>query len=206
MKKATKKPAILDLRPTQFVLGMKEVEYKISRIKKFNAKEMKAYIDDNVIPVVIGPKKEMYIIDHHHFARSCWEQGIKDYKIKVLKDLSKLSEKKFWNVMIDKKWTYLNDQFGFGPHAPQDLPPNIAYMANDFYRSLAWALRNEGYIQKHSKPFFEFEWGAFFRLNLGFALTRSNFKKALAKGKKLALSKHARALPGYVRPSSQLKK
>ena len=165
MKKTVKKPEILDLRPTQFVLGMKEVEYKLAKIKKMNTKEMKAYCDDNVIPVVIGPKKEMYIIDHHHFARSCWEENIDQYTIKVLKDLSLLKEKEFWNAMIENKWVYLNDQFGFGPHSPADLPPNVAYMANDPYRSLAWALRNEGSIKKHSKPFFEFEWGAFFRLN-----------------------------------------
>ena len=198
MKKAVLKPSILELRPTQFVLGMMEVEFKLSRIKRMNAKLMKAYIDDNVIPVIIGPKKEMYIIDHHHFARSCWEKGITSYKIGVIEDLSGLSEKKFWKVMIEKKWTYLMDQFGSGPHEPQDLPPNIAYMANDSYRSLAWALRHEGLIQKHSKPFFEFEWGAFFRLNLGFSLNQSSFEKALVKARKLARSKRARKLPGYV--------
>ncbi len=193
-----KKPSILELRPTQFMLGMMEVEFKLSRMKKMNANQMKAYIDDNVIPVIIGPKKEMYIIDHHHFARSCWEQGITSYKIDVIEDLSHLNEKKFWKTMIEKKWTYLMDQFGSGPHSPQDLPPNIAYMANDFYRSLAWVLRNEGVIQKHSKPFYEFEWGVFFRANQGWSLNQSNFEKALAKARKLARSKRASKLPGYV--------
>jgi hypothetical protein len=197
MKKELKKPSILDLRPTQFVLGMKEVEFKLSKIKKMNEAEIKAYCDDNVIPVVIGPNHEMYIIDHHHFARSCWEKNIEHYKIKVLKDLSGLKEKEFWNVMIDKKWVYLNDQIGFGPHSPSDLPPNVAYMANDPYRSLAWALRNEGFIKKHPRPFFEFEWGAFFRLNLGFKINRYNFKKALKAATKLSQSSLAQGLPGY---------
>ncbi len=194
----TKKISILDLKPTQFVLGIKEVEFKVSRLEKMSSKEIKNYIKENIIPVVIGPLKVMYMIDHHHFARSCWEFGIKKYKIEVLTDLSHLSEKKFWKRMIDRKWCYLKDQFGSGPHSPADLPPNISYMANDYYRSLAWALRNEGYIQKNSKPFFEFEWGAFFRLKLGLELNSANFDRGLAKAKKLALSKKASRLPGYV--------
>ncbi|MGZ3691392.1 MAG: ParB-like protein [Pseudobdellovibrio sp.] len=52
-----KKPDILDLCPTQFVLGMKEIEFKVEKINKFSDRELKEYCDDHVIPVVIGPPK-----------------------------------------------------------------------------------------------------------------------------------------------------
>src|SRR4051794_27536102 len=97
-----KKPAILELRPTQFVLGMKEIENKVAKIKGLKDKDLTAYCKDHAIPVVVGPKEQCYMIDHHHFARACWEVGVDQYLIEEIKDLSDLSEQQFWNVMIKK--------------------------------------------------------------------------------------------------------
>lgn len=190
---------ILDLRPTQFVLGMKEIESKVSKLKAFNKKEMLEYCNDHKIPVVVGPKKELYMIDHHHFARACWEQSVEDFSVKVIKDLSNEDEQTFWNIMIREGWTYLHDQFGMGPHSPRDLPNDIRCMADDPYRSLAWAVRDAGFIKKSDTPFFEFQWAAFFRFNIEVRLhSKSNFKDAIEKATKLARSKAAAHLPGYV--------
>ena len=193
-----KQPSILELRPTQFVLGMLEIEAKVSKKQRLSKKELLAYCDDHIIPVVIGPKKEIFMIDHHHFARACWELNISSYSIKILKDLSSKKEKIFWNFMIAKSWVYLHDQFGMGPHSPSALPSDIRCLADDPYRSLAWALINDGYINKHSMPFFEFQWAAFFRVNLDVPLhSKSNFSATISAAKKLARSKSAKALPGF---------
>jgi hypothetical protein len=194
-----KQPKLLDLRPTQFVLGMKEIESKIAKIEAFDRKEIIAYCDEHIIPVVIGPKKELYMVDHHHFAYACWELNVGAYSVKVLEDLSHKTEQDFWNFMIRKKWCYLNDQFGMGPHSPYALPSDIRCLADDPYRSLVWAVIDAGLIKKDTTPFFEFMWAEYFRFNLDIHLhAKSNFKNAITEAKKLARSKNAKTFPGFV--------
>jgi hypothetical protein len=190
---------ILDLRPTQFVLGLKEIESKVANMRAMDSIELREYCQDHVIPAVLGPSGQIYMIDHHHFARACWETNTTQFKIKVIQDLSSLKEKQFWNTMNSKGWVYLHDQFGLGPHLPASLPVDVRGMADDPYRSLAWALRDQGYIKKVNEPFFEFKWAAFFRLNLDVRLySKSDFKDAIAQARILAKSKEARGIPGFV--------
>src|SRR5437868_5177467 len=111
MKSGVDKISILQLRPTQFVLGMHEVDFKISHMKKMTKKELATYRKTHVVPIVLGPKNQMYLIDHHHFMRACWEAGSDNYDLKVIEDLSRHSEAEFWNIMVKKKWCYLHDQF-----------------------------------------------------------------------------------------------
>ena len=194
------KPGILDLSPTQFVLGMKEVDFKTQKFKKFSAKELAAYCDDHVIPIVIGPAKQNFLIDHHHFARACWENKIDSYKVSVLKDLSHLSEAEFWNFMIKNEWVYLHDQFGLGEHPPAALPMDIRGLADDPYRSLVWAVIEQGGITKETIPFFEFKWAAFFRRNLDVKLyVKSDFKSVMPEALKLCKSVEASHLPGFIK-------
>ncbi len=194
-----KKPGLLDLRPTQFVLGMREIEFKIAKIEKFSKAELQDYCDDHQIPVVIGPKGEPFLIDHHHFARACYETQVDTYSIKVIKNLQSKNEKDFWNFMVREGWVYLNDQFGVGPHSPQALPSDIRCLADDPFRSLTWEMLNAGVIKKQDIPFFEFQWAAFFRFNLDRPLhSKSDFKEVIALAKKLSRSKDASHLPGYL--------
>ena len=197
-----KKPALLDLRPCQFVLGMKEVESKIEKIRKLKGKALRAYLDNHVIPLVRGPNREHYIIDHHHFLRACWELQIDDYSVHLMEDLSHLSEPDFWNKMVKRDWTYLHDQFGFGPHLPAALPVDIRCLADDPFRSLVWAVIDSGAIKKQAIPFFEFKWAAFFRLILPVRLhSKSDFKKVTEEAVELATSRAADHLPGYTGPT-----
>jgi hypothetical protein len=177
---------------------MKEIEFKVKRIRGFDKKELMEYCNEHKIPVVIGPKQELYMIDHHHFARACWETGVDLYTLKLVKDLSHKSEEDFWNFMIQKEWVYLNDQFGMGPHSPYALPVDIRCLADDPYRSLVWEILDVGAIQKEEIPFFEFKWAAFFRFNLDVRLhSKSNFRNAIKLARKLAQSEAAKGLPGY---------
>ena len=194
-----KRPKLLSLRPCQFVLGMREVEAKIQKMRKMTARKLADYARAHVIPVVVGPHEDLYVIDHHHFARACWELDFGGYEVDVLKDLSDLQESKFWNEMVRRDWVYLNDQFGFGPHSPSALPVDIRCLADDPFRSLVWEVIEQGAIQKAKTPFFEFKWAAFFRLNLDVRLhSKSNFRSAVEQAVKLARSKASDHLPGFV--------
>ncbi len=193
-----KTPALLDLRPTQFVLGMNEVNSKNLKIAKMNKKELSTYCNQHKVPVVIGPHKDLYMIDHHHFVRACWEQKVVGYEVLMIKDLSHKTEKEFWNSMIKNGWVYLKDQFGLGPHSPLSLPTDIRGLADDPFRSLVWELIDRGVIKKDKTPFFEFQWAQLMRLNLNLPLhSKSNFKKAINTATAIAKGKSAAHLPGY---------
>ncbi len=195
---AMKKTSITNLRPTQFALGMNEVHFKTQNMQKFSKSELIDYCKNHAIPVVIGPQKEMYLIDHHHFARACWELDVNDYEIEILEDKSDLNEKEFWSFLKSKNWMYLFDQFGHGPHSPELLPSDVRCMADDPYRSLVWELIENKVIEKSKVPFFEFQWATFLRKNLDLPLTsKSNFKDAVEKAKKIALAPGASHLPGF---------
>ena len=193
-----KRPDLLSLRPSQFVLGMKEVEYKIAKMHKMKQRELRDFCDAHVIPLVLGPGEEPFILDHHHFARSCWELGIEEYSVRVIEDLSKLSRPQFWNKMVARDWTYLHDQFGLGPHSPSALPLDIRCLADDPFRSLVWAVIEKEGIEKQKIPFFEFKWAQFFRLNLSVQLhSKSDFTDATNLAFDLASSQLADHLAGF---------
>lgn len=101
--------------------------------------------------------------------------------------------------MIARDWTYLHDQFGLGPHDPVALPADIRCLADDPYRSLVWAVIQEGGIEKEKIPFFEFKWAAFFRFNVpGKLHSKSDFTAQIRCAMELAATKHADHLPGFV--------
>ena len=61
---------ILDLRPTQMTVGMREVKEKRKRFKEQDAEKLSKTLGKHMIPVVIGPDKRYYVVDHHHMARA----------------------------------------------------------------------------------------------------------------------------------------
>ncbi len=189
---------LLDLRPTQFVLGMREVEAKKKIMKELTKKGLKEYQRARIIPIILGPGKEPFLIDHHHYARACWELGIHDFKFKILKDKSDLHQTKFWNYMTAHKLVHLYDQFGLGPHTPYSLPVDIRCLGDDPFRSLVWELIFHGHITKVNEPFAEFAWTAYLRFNLRSSLhSKSDFRKVLKECAKLVRRKDAAHLPGY---------
>lgn len=192
-----KKPLLTQLFPTQFSLGMREVDAKLEKMGKMSKRELRAYCDRHTIPLVRGPGKGLYLIDHHHFARACWEFGTDLYSVHVIEDFSHLTPKMFWRQMTKKRWVFLSDQFGGGPHSPLALPQSIRGMADDPYRSLAWMLIQESAIDKSDVPFFEFSWASFLRLHLKTPLyANSEFGKVLREAKALAKNDLSLGLPG----------
>lgn len=201
--KVKKHQPTLSLKPTQFAIGMLEVEYKFHEMKKLSKKELKKLVKENPVPVIISPWKELCIIDHHHFLAACWHADVKEVKVKVVRDFSKdkLTYRQFWQKMRKLNYAYLYDQFGEGPRSPLYLPLDIRGVADDPYRSLAWMVRKEGGYKNSNKSYAEFEWADFFREKKlleshGREGMHGALKKAIALVKK---SDVKRKLPGKIK-------
>src|SRR5665213_1515290 len=132
--------SLLELRPCQFVLGMREVQAKVKKIKSFTPKQRKKYVSDHCVPVVKA-NGNLYLIDHHHFVRACWETGIKKVHVHIIADKGKIDTKAFWKFMKNNHWVYLTDQSGRENNDHRLLPLDIRGMSDDPYRGLAWAAR-----------------------------------------------------------------
>lgn len=183
------KKLLLDLKPTQFSLGFKDVDDKIAKVQRGE------HNSEKKVPVIVGPGGLMYLIDHHHYVRAMWECGHRHVVVEVKADYSKMGKKKFWNKMKKMKYVFLYDSFGKGPHSPYDLPSDIRCMSDNPYRSLAWMVRELGGFDKSTIPFAEFYWAQMLRKNMKSVanpFSSSSIEKALKlcriKGKKL---------PGY---------
>ncbi len=188
---------VLDLKPTQMVVGIKEVDYRVDKIKKMKDKEIETYLHDRKVPVVKGPGSHLYLVDHHHLVRSCWESGVEEVPVEKIADLSNLSVSEFWKKMTESHWIYPYDQIGNGPHEPVHLPQDIRGLADDPFRSLAWMAREAGVFEKCETPFSEFKWARFYRENLKNHPTLVGFHEALKEAIELSKSPHAKHLPGF---------
>ena len=192
---------ILDLRPTQFAIGMLEIDEKIKEVSKMSKKELKAYVHDNVVPVVRSADDELYIVDKHHFLSVCYHLDIKKVKVEIIKDFSldlKMNYEKFWKWMLKTRNSYPYCQFGEGPREAIYLPHDIRGLADDPYRSIAWFVRKSGGFENTDKNFAEFQWANFFRSkHLLRKFGRKGFPQALVAAVKLAQSEDARKLPGF---------
>jgi hypothetical protein len=191
---------VLSLRPTQFAVGMLEVDEKIAVVRKYKAKQVREFIDDNPVPVVMGPDKHLYVVDHHHFLCVCYHVGVQKVRISVVKDLSKrkMTYTQFWKWMFKTRHAYPFCQFGEGPRKVLYLPKDIRGLADDPYRSIAWFVRKAGAFENSGRNFAEFKWANFFRRCR--LLDRSGptgLADALVKAVTLAQSPAAKRLPGF---------
>ena len=199
--KVSKYQSPLSLKPTQFSIGMMEIEFKVLALRKLSERKLAKYIDKHAVPVVISPWKELCIVDHHHFLFACWHADVRKVLVSVVKDYSRagLSYHRFWQKMTRLNYAHPYDQFGSGPRSALYLPLDIRGMADDPYRSLAWMIRKEGGYENSDEPFAEFKWAEFFRSKrLLESNGRRGFHDAVRKGLRLARAPSARNLPGHV--------
>jgi len=188
---------VLQFKPTQFALGLREVSRKAAKLKAMGRDERHEYLHARPVPVVLSSKKHYYLVDHHHHARACWEVGVEELPLEVKADLSHLAHDEFWKAMHEARWVHLHDQFGHGPHEPRLLPEDIRGLADDPYRSLAWALRRAGCYEKSDVAFSEFLWADFLRKEIVVEPGDEGFRNALAAAEQLAHSEKCRRLPGW---------
>jgi len=68
---------IAQLHPTQFALGLKEVEERAEKFKALKEAKREAYLHKHIAPIAIGPGGIPYILDGQHLARIVLESGAK---------------------------------------------------------------------------------------------------------------------------------
>ena len=193
--------AILDLRPTQFTVGMREVKAKRKRWREESRKKGEEFLGKHMIPVILGPKGRHYVIDHHHLARALHDEGVKEVAVTVIANLSKLDRDSFWFVMDNRDWTHPFD--ADGRRRPYSgLPKSVDKLIDDPFRSLAGELRRAGGFAKDTTPFSEFLWADFLRRRMKRKTVKTNFDHALEEALQLAKSLDADYLPGWCGPVS----
>jgi len=193
---------ILALRPTQMTVGMREVKEKRKRFREQKAKKQGELIGKHMIPVVMGPDKRFYVVDHHHLARALHDEGVKDILVTVIGDLTMVERDAFWGVMDNKRWVYPYDTKGERRHF-KDLPKSVTDLKDDPFRSLAGELRRSGGFAKDTTPFSEFLWADFLRRRLKRKAVEKEFEESLEKAMRLAKSPEANYLPGWCGPVTE---
>src|SRR5271168_4119824 len=191
--------AIADLRPTQITVGMREVLAKRQRWRETGKKKSEKFLGRHMIPVILGPKKRHYVIDHHHLALALHDEGVKHVAVTVIANLSVLDPDAFWTVMDNRSWMHPFDAKGERRHY-KDIPKRMVDLVDDPFRSLAGELRRAGGFAKDTTPFSEFLWADFLRRRVKRKLIESDFSHALEKALQLAKSVDANHLPGWCGP------
>jgi hypothetical protein len=188
---------LAQLRPTQFSVGYAEVRLKAAEWKKLGKKQRQQALESHVFPAVLGLDDAYYIVDHHHLGIALIEQDMKEVWVTKLDDMSWLEPTTFWRTMEFRSWTHPYDHRGrrrdYG-----EMPQKLTKMQDDPYRSLAGLVRLAGGYAKDLAPFSEFLWADFFRTRVAARLIVDEQRRAVHTGVKLARSKAARYLPGWI--------
>lgn len=192
---------VADLKPTQMTVGLREVAEKRRRWREEPASDARDYLGQHMIPVLLGPRKRQYVIDHHHLARALLEEGVSLVLTTVVADLSHLGKSEFWTVCDNRGWCHPYDRHG-ERRTFDDIPSKIEDLEDDPYRSLAGELRRAGGYAKDTTPFAEFIWADFLRRRIKAKTVAGDFNTALAAALDLARSGEAGHLPGWCGPSN----
>jgi hypothetical protein len=193
---------IADLRPTQITVGLREVTVKRKRWREIGIRKGGKFLGKHMIPVILGPKKRHYVIDHHHLALALHDEGVKVVAVTVIANLSHLDPDEFWTVMDNYRWMYPFDAKGERRHYG-DIPKRVMDLVDDPFRSLSGELRRAGGFAKDTTPFSEFLWADFLRRRMKRKAVDRDFERAMEQALQLARSKEADYLPGWCGPSPE---
>ncbi len=185
------------LRPTQLTIGEIEVEDKRQKLSAMRAKEQDLFLQAHPMPAVVGPDKALFITDHHHLARAALEAKVVTGYFVVEADLSKFGMQDFWVEMNDRQWVHPLDENGVR-HLYSSIPRQLQDLVDDVYRSLAGFVRDAGGYEKTPTAFAEFIWADYFRRNVAIEDVRADFHAAVATATRLAHSRIAKGIPGYI--------
>jgi len=187
---------ILDLRPTQITVGMREVEAKRKAWRIKEGDKGREFLGGHMIPVILGPKDRCFVIDHHHLTRALHEEGVKSVLVTVVAKLARLDVDAFWFVLDARNWMHPFDADG-RRRGREDIPKSVKDLVDDPFRSLAGELRRIGGFAKDTTPFSEFLWADFLRRRMKRRQVEADFSSALEQALGLAKSADANYLPGW---------
>ncbi len=193
---------LLELRPTQITVGMREVEAKRKDWREHPDRKKPEFLGTHLIPVVCGPKGQYYLIDHHHLALALHRESVQEIAVTVVADVRQLPREAFWVYLDNRGWLHPFDARG-RRRSYAHVPKRITGLVDDPYRSLAGELRLRGGFAKDTTPFSEFLWADFLRRRIEHAVVARHFSRALSVALKLAKSEEAGYLPGWCGPSDR---
>jgi hypothetical protein len=191
------KVLLSELHPTQLSVGYEQVNEKITKMRKTD--KIEHYLNDHIVPIILGPHNSMYIIDHHHFCLAAHKLNFKSVYGTIIKDWSDITNHDtFWKLMEEHKYVWLYNKLGHNIRLPEFLellPISIKDLYDDPYRSLAGIIRKNGGFDKDTTPFAEFHWSNYFRNKIpDVTLNENTIKYALY----LSSIKDAEHLPGFI--------
>jgi hypothetical protein len=188
---------IRSLRPTQLTVGLIEVDGKRHDWRSNRKKGQ--FLGHHMIPVVVGPKKEHYVVDHHHLARALLDEGQDEILVQEIANLSSLSREDFWRFLDYRAWVHPFDENG--TRQPfSAIPKKISQLKDDPFRSLAGAVRTAGGYAKEAQPFMEFVWADYFRRSFKASDIRKHWDTTLKEAVALAHDRDAHFMPGWCGP------
>ena len=193
---------VLELRPTQITVGIREVEAKRQSWREHPDRRKERFLGAHLIPVVRGPKDQLFVTDHHHLALALHREGVHDVATTVVADLRKLPREAFFIYLDNRGWLHPYDEEG-RRRTYEDLPRRVTGLVDDPYRSLAGELRLRGGFAKDTTPFSEFLWADFLRRRIKRKAVKRDFDAALVAALELAKSADADYLPGWCGPSTR---
>lgn len=188
-----------DLRPTQMTVGLREVLRKRHEWRAAKPKARQKLLRDHVLPVIIGPKGHLYLLDHHHFARALAEEKVRTAPVYIEADLQHLPKEEFWTFMDNNCWCHAYDSDGRRRKLGA-IPKSLSDLSDDPFRSLVADVQRAGGCAKSDKPFWEFVWADFLRQRLSRHKLRSDYDSELDHAVRIARSTDAKHLPGWSGP------
>ena len=190
---------IVELRPTQITVGMREVLAKQKSWQQQDKNKKAEFLGRHMIPVIRGPKGRMYVIDHHHLSLALHNEGVESVHVTSVADLRNLADDEFWTYIDNRSWVHPYDASGRRRDF-DEIPKKISGLKDDPFRSVAGELRRMGGFAKDTTPFSEFLWADFMRRRISRSVAKDDFEKALKQAMKLAKSEEASYLPGWCGP------
>jgi hypothetical protein len=183
------------LRPTQMTVGKAEVAEKRAEWEKLNKKKRKEMLAEHWFPGVLGPKNQVYIVDHHHLGLALLEEKVKEVPVMIQRDFSWLEPAVFWHTMEFNRWAHPYNEQGLREQYDA-IPTRLSDMRDDPFRTLAARVRYEGGYSKDATPYSEFLWADFYRRHM--KLKEGRITPKLMKEAMLYAHAHDTAyLPGW---------
>lgn len=183
------------LRPTQMTVGKAEVADKRAQWERLGRKKRKELLAEHWFPGVLGPKNQVFIVDHHHLGLALLEEKVKQVPVMIQRDFSWLEPPVFWKTMEFNRWAHPYDARG-ERQGYESIPDSLEAMTDDPYRTLAARVRLAGGYSKDATPYAEFLWADYYRRHMKLKGSKVSVKQ-LQDALLLAHAHDTAYLPGW---------
>ena len=192
--------SVAQLQPTQWCVGLAEVNSRQLYFRRQSPKERKKYLKGKPVPLVSNCSGSLWMIDRHHRLRALLDldQDATTYGY-VIENLPVEDDSETLRLLAERGWLYLYNGRGHGPLSPQGLPKSLLQLEDDPYRSLAWKLKSEGLLRPEPLiPYHEFRWGTWLRSRALPPFSSKRLEPALPAARSLVRSNASSLLAGWI--------